>query len=84
MIILVILLGVLAAAIFFVIGVGNLGGAMARRRSLVAGVVSEDLRVADPVRAVGPGVPPHPDPAGGSRASCCSRARSGVPRCSSP
>ncbi|KQY24361.1 hypothetical protein ASD16_02100 [Cellulomonas sp. Root485] len=43
MIILVILLGVLAAAIFFVLGVGNLGGAMARRRSLVAGVVSDDL-----------------------------------------
>jgi len=43
MIILVILLGVLAAAIFFVIGAGHLGGAMARRRSLVAGVISDEL-----------------------------------------
>jgi tight adherence protein B len=42
-IILVILLGVLVSAIFFVLGVGNLGGAMARRRSLVAGIVSDDL-----------------------------------------
>ncbi|NUU18153.1 type II secretion protein F [Cellulomonas humilata] len=43
MIVLVILLAVIAAAAFFVIGVGDLGSDIARRRSLVAGVVADEI-----------------------------------------
>nr|WP_246280852.1 type II secretion system F family protein [Cellulomonas humilata] len=39
----VILLAVIAAAAFFVIGVGDLGSDIARRRSLVAGVVADEI-----------------------------------------
>lgn len=43
MIILIILVAVLLGAVFFVIGVSDLGGAVARRRSLVADMVADDL-----------------------------------------